>query len=91
METNKYWILTGWSIFDYLDKQSHIIAIENIWECVTISWNITFFKEIKEWVIIESNILSRRVVWNKCHITIEIQGNNFETFVIANFVFISKK
>lgn len=44
---NKYWKISGWTIFDEYDKVAHKIAIKEIWECVTVSAEIKYYTEIE--------------------------------------------
>jgi acyl-coenzyme A thioesterase PaaI-like protein len=88
---NKYWNLSGGYIFELLDKTAHNIAVNNIWECVTASANISYFKEISDNSQAKTNKVSIREMDNKCYIEIELLANNFQTIAIANFTFIKKK
>ena len=91
MKLNKYWNLSWWWIFDKLDRDAHNIAVNNIWECVTANWNITYFQERKENIQTKTNLVNKRIINNKCYINIELYSWNFDIIAIANFTFIKKK
>jgi hypothetical protein len=86
---NKYWNLSGWYIFDKLDRERHLWAIDKIWECATVHWDISYFKEIEN-KMFETNLLDIRTIDNKAYISIEIV-KWIQTLAIANFTFIKKK
>jgi hypothetical protein len=90
-EINKYWNLSWWYIFDFLDKIAHNIAVNTIWECATVNWNITYFQEWKEDIQLKTNVVSKIEMDNKCYIEIELYYWNFDIIAIANFTFIKKK
>jgi hypothetical protein len=45
---NKYWFLSGGYIFDYLDREAHKLAINEIGECVTANASIHFDKVLSD-------------------------------------------
>ncbi len=90
---NKYWNLSWWYIFDLLDKEAHRVAIENIGECVTISSNINFFKEVKDKELIKTYYYREKVIWNKFLIDVLLTDKTFsqEVYAKASFIFITRK
>lgn len=61
---NKYWNLSWWFIFDYLDKEAHKTAIEQIWECETITAEIKYFWHIEEDDLENLTLYTRNKIWD---------------------------
>lgn len=43
---NKYWKISWWLLYDIYDQQAHKLAIKEIGECLTASWEIKYFREL---------------------------------------------
>lgn len=85
---NEYWDLSGWYIFDYLDKKAHIEAKAQIWDCETISAEIKYFWKVtqEEMDNYYMNNWDCSVIWNKCFIYMPIYDK-----ILATFTFVKKK
>lgn len=84
---NKYWNLSWWYIFDFLDKKAHKLAIQIIWECETVSADIDYLWKI------EYKHLEKHTSLRECFINdnkIIIYTNILEK-IFARFIFIKKK
>jgi len=85
---NKYWNLSWWYIFDILDKQAHLLAIEEIWECVTANASIDYFNPTdNENYYLKNNKI--KIAKNKIIIIISMI-NNSKIIAIAKILFIKK-
>lgn len=85
---NKYWKISGWHIFDLLDRKAHEIAIDIIGECVTANASINFYNQLEEWkwFIFDSN--HTWVNEKKCEVYIWMK--NEKLIASATFLFIKK-
>ena len=64
-KTNKYWDLSWWFIFDHLDRSSHNTAIDQIWECVTVSANIDYMWKVTHEELCDFTIYTYTKIWDR--------------------------
>lgn len=83
---NKYWKISWGTIFDELDRKAHEKAIEEIWESVTSSSEIKFFKELDQELIIYGHEI---IILNKTNKTVTIRIEKIWV-VSATFTFIKR-
>lgn len=92
-ETNIYGDVSGWYIFDQLDRYAHKDAIKYIWDCVTANANIHYFnKQTKKNLSIV--VESWHYEWNKCYINVNMvdwKDWKWKIIATASFLFIAKK
>lgn len=80
---NKYWDISWWYIFNFIDEKCHKIAIDLIWECKTSNVKIDYLKPIEKindlynWTKIYSY-----VIWNnKVYFQVDIMNKVFASLL----------
>lgn len=89
-KTNLYWDISGWSIFDQMDRYAHKYAISKIWDCTTATASINFISPVRS---IYKTTIHRTIQFielNKIGITTTINVGN-TVLATASFLFIAKK
>lgn len=80
---NKYWKLSGWYIFDLLDKQAHGFAVDAIWECVTASAEIKYFSQVE----VLDKLTTEIFILNKTKKTV-VMRTDIKWVIAAVFTFV---
>jgi len=87
---NKYWNLSWWYIFDYLDKKSHELAEWLIWECETLTVEIKYFWHITEDDLERFTIFTFDRLWKKENNKVMIDSIT-KWVVFTRIIFVKKK
>ncbi len=95
-ELNLYGDISGWWIFDQLDRYAHNFAVNKIGDCVTASSNIDYFLPVKSMENIIISIGDFHTVKNKFKVNISLEKltydeSEFTTYATASFLFIKRK
>ena len=90
-KTNIYGDISGWFLFDSLDRYAHEYARTRIWECVTANAYIRYLMPIAN-----DDFSLYRIEYaqypNKIEITVWARcSNKREPFVLATFLFVKTK
>lgn len=89
-ETNLYWDVSGWYIFDIMDREAHEESRKQIWECVTINANINYYKPVTDKNKIHCSCDIVENLWNKCLVYVTLYVS-WDVYATASFLFIAKK
>lgn len=90
METlNKYWKVSGWKIFDILDRKAHEVAVEKIGECVTANGSINYYSQLEENEAYYLDLNYTEINENKIEVYIWIKTDRL--IATATFLFIRLK
>lgn len=89
---NKYWNISGWHIFDLLDRDAHERAILVIGECVTANASINFYNQLEPEEKFRTRLDWTKMSEKKCEVRIEMVQDKHDWLVIASatFLFIRK-
>ena len=90
---NKYWNISGWYIFDLLDKYCHEIAIKWLWECVTQSAEIKYLYTMSKNQLYKDKLIDELINCKILRLTNSsiILNIKYWLYVDANFTFIKKE
>lgn len=75
---NKYWDISWWYIFNFIDNKCHEIAIDLIWECKTSNVKIDYLKSIEKLCELHDMKIYSYMIWNnKAYFQIDIWNKVF--------------
>lgn len=87
-ELNKYWMLSGWYVFDTMDRYAHKIAESFIWKCVTRNSSINFLLPSSKDYELHHKIFL--ISESKVEIIVAYKSD-FKITATATFIFVSIK
>lgn len=89
-ELNIYGDVSGWYIFDMMDRKAHEIACRYLKECLTANSSINFFRPLKDQEEYHIYPLATEVWFNKMEVHTRMLVWE-EVIAIATFLFIKRK
>lgn len=91
-ELNIYGYISGWFIFDQMDRYAHEHAIWDIWPCVTANASINYFKPVHDLKDTFCQLSDFDKIWNKVQISVSFNKlDQWEPYATASFLFIANK
>ncbi len=91
-ETNIYGDISGWAIFDMMDRYAHEYAISQIGDCSTVNASINYFKRVTDTKDTFCQLSDFDKIWDKVQCVVSFNKLDcWEPYATASFLFIKRK